>query len=155
MKMSAVSRKADRKQWEAWIEQLADPLCTRRERADRSLSEVGPVVLGYLHRLDMSRLDAEQQSRLRRIIRVLSTQTGEDTPEHAAAMLMEDPRVWLALLGRPDESTRRAAVQQLTVLLNEPIAVDPKAQPESQSAAREALRLQIEKLGGETSSHLK
>ena len=29
-------------------------------------------------------------------------------------MLIEDPLVWLALLSRPEESTRQAAVQQLT-----------------------------------------
>ena len=86
----------------------------------------------------MNQLDAEQKSRLRRIIRDLSTQTGEDTPEHVASMLIEDPLVWLALLSRPEESTRQAAVQQLTVLLNVPIAVDPKAQPDSQAKARDA-----------------
>ena len=46
-------------------------------------------------------------------------------------MLVEDPLVWLALLSRPEESTRQAAVQQLTVLLNVPIAVDPKAEPDT------------------------
>ena len=106
-------------------------------------------MLGYLNRLNMSQLDAEQKSRLRRIIRDLSTQTGEDTPEHVASMLIEDPLVWLALLSRPEESTRQAAVQQLTVLLNMPIAVDPKAEPESQAKARDELRKQIEKIVGE------
>ena len=105
-----------------------------------NLRDVGPAVLGYLNRLNMSQLDAEQKSRLRRIIRYLSTQTGEDTPEHVASMLIEDPLVWLALLSRPEESTRQAAVQQLTVLLNVPIAVDPKAEPDSQAKARDELR---------------
>ncbi len=151
VKMSAVSRKSDRKQWEAWVDQLADPHWKPREDADRNLREVGPAVLGYLNRLNMSRLDAEQQSRIHRIIRWLSTQTAEDTPEHVASMLIEDPLVWLALLARPEEPTRRAAVQQLTVLLSVPIAIDPKADPVSQVKAREALRKQIEKLGGEVS----
>ncbi len=122
-----------------------------RDRADRNLRDVGPAVLGYLNRLNMSQLDAEQKSRVRRIIRVLSTQTAEDTPEHVASMLIEDPLVWLALLSRPEETTRQAAVQQLTVLLNVPIAVDPKAQPESQAKARDELRIQIEKSIGEGS----
>ena len=152
VKMAVVSRKQDRKQWEAWVNQLNAPLWTQRSRADQNLRNVGPAVLGYLNRLNMSQLDAEQKSRLRRIIRSLSTQTGEDTPERAATMLIEDPLVWLALLSRPEESTRQAAVQQLTVLLNVPIAVDPKAQPESQAKAREELRTQIEKIVGEGST---
>ena len=146
VKMAAVSRKSDREHWEAWVHQLGDPLWTRREAADRNLREVGPAVLGYLNRLNLSPLDAEQKSRLRRIVRFLSTQTGEDTPEHVAAMLIEDPLVWLALLSRPEQSTRQAAVQQLTMLLSAPIAVDPKAEPDSQAKARDELRAQIEKI---------
>jgi len=151
VRMSAVSRKSDRKQWEEWVNQLGDPLWSRRNRADQNLREVGPAVLGYLARLDMSQLDAEQKSRLRRIIRDLSTQTGEDTPEHVASMLIEDPLVWLALLSRPEESTRQAAAQHLAVLLNIPIAVDPKAEPDSQAKARDELRARIEKIAGEGS----
>jgi hypothetical protein len=113
------------------------------------LREVGPPLLGYLNRLDMSRLDAEQKSRLRRVVRDLSTQSGEDTPQHVASMLIEDPLIWLALLSRPEEPTREAAVQQLSVLLNIPITVDPKASPESQAKAREALAKQIGKPDGE------
>jgi hypothetical protein len=96
----------------------------------------------------MNPLDAEQKSRVRHIIRDLSNQTGEDTPERVAAMLVADPLVWLALLARPEESTRQAAVQQLTILLNVPIGVDPKAAPESQAKARDELRTQIEKIVG-------
>ena len=151
VKLSAVSQKSDRKQWETWVSQLSDPHWFPRSQADRNLREVGPAVLGYLNRLDMSQLDAEQKSRIRRIIRDLTTQTGEDTPEHIASMLIEDPLVWLALLARPDESTRQAAIQQLTVLLNMPIAVDPKAEPGSQAKARDQLRTQIEKKVGEGS----
>jgi hypothetical protein len=151
VKLSAVSRKSDRKQWAGWINQLGDPVFTHRDRADRNLREVGPAVLGYLNRLNMNQFDAEQKSRLRRIIRDLSTQTAEDTPETVASMLVEDPLVWLALLSRPEEPTRQAAVQQLTVLLNVPITVDPKAEPESQAKARDELRKQIEKIEGEGS----
>ena len=151
VKMAAVSRKSDRKQWEAWVDQLNAPLWTQRNRADQNLRNVGPALLGYLNRLDMSQLDAEQKSRLRRITRDLSTQTGEDTPEHVASMLIQDPLVWLALLSRGDESTRQAAVQQLAVILNVPIAIDPKAEPNSQAKAREELRKQIEKTVGEDS----
>jgi hypothetical protein len=100
----------------------------------------------------MNQLDAEQQSRLRRIIRDLSAQTGEDTPQHIASMLIEDPLIWLALLSRPEESTRQAAVQQLTALLNLPIGIDPKAEPDSQAKARDELRKQIQKIGAEVAA---
>jgi hypothetical protein len=151
VKMSAVSRKSDRKQWEEWVNQLGDPLWSRRNRADQSLRDVGPAVLGYLNRLNTNRLDAEQRTRIRHILRDLSAQTGEDTAEHVASMLIEDPLVWLALLGRPDESTRRAAAQQLAVLLNMPIAIDPKAEPDTQIKARNELREKIETIVGEGS----
>jgi len=151
VKLSAVAQKSDRKQWETWVNQLGDPRWSVRSRADRNLRVVGPAVLGYLNRLNMSQLDAEQKSRLRRIIRDLTAPTGEDTPEHIASILIEDPLVWLALLSRPEESTRRAAFQQLTALLNMPIAVDPKAAPETQAKARDELRAQIEKIVAETS----
>jgi len=149
VKMAAVSRRPDRKQWESWVNQLNAPLWAQRNRADQNLRDVGPALLGYLNRLNMSQLDTEQRSRLRRIIRFLSTQTSEDTPEHVASMLIEDPLVWLALLSRPEESTRQAAVQQLTVLLKVPIAVDPKAEPDSQAKAREELRTRIEQIANQ------
>ncbi len=70
----------------------------RRERAERQLREAGPAVLAFLNGLNTGPLDAEQQLRVRRVVRVLSTQQGEDTPENIAAMLIGDPHVWLALL---------------------------------------------------------
>jgi hypothetical protein len=148
VKMAAVSGKVDRRQWEAWVDQLGDPVYMKRDRADRNLREAGPAVLGYLNRLNMKQLDAEQKSRVRSIVRELTTASGEDTPERVASLLVSDPLVWLALLARPEEATRQAAVRQLSVLLHVPINVDPKAQPESQAKAREELRAQIEKSGG-------
>ena len=64
VKMAAVSHQSDRKQWDAWVNQLSDPLYQRRSKADQNLQKVGPAILGYLNRLDMGRLDAEQKSRL-------------------------------------------------------------------------------------------
>jgi hypothetical protein len=151
VRLAGSAQKPDRQQWTAWVEQLGDPLCARRERADRKLRESGPAVLGYLNQMKTDRLDTEQQSRIRRIVRVLSTQQGEDTPESAASMLVGDPNVWLALLSRDDEAMRRAAVQQLELILNAPVKIDPKADPASQAKAREALRERIEKSGGDVS----
>jgi hypothetical protein len=148
VKLAGSAQKLDRQQWAAWVEQLGDPLCARRERADRNLRAAGPAVLGFLGQLKMDRLDAEQQSRIRRIVHVLSTQQGEDTPETVASMLVGDPNVWLALLSRDDEATRRAAAQQLELILGAPVMIDPKADPAGQAKAREEIGKRIEKLGG-------
>jgi hypothetical protein len=151
VKLAGSAQKLDRQQWAAWVEQLGDPLCARRERADKKLREAGPAVLGYLGQVKVDRLDAEQQTRIRRIVRVLSAQQGEDTPETVASMLVGDPNIWLALLSRDDEATRRAAAQQLELILGAPVKIDPKSNPATQSKAREALRERIEKLGGSLS----
>jgi hypothetical protein len=155
VKLAASAQKLDRQQWAAWVDQLGDPLCTRRERADRKLRDAGPAILSYLNRLNMGRLDAEQQFRIRRIVHVLSTQQGEDSPEAVAALLVGDPYVWLALLSRDDEAMRRAAAQQLEQILNAPVKVDPKAAPASQAKAREELRKQLEKLAADGGRHEK
>lgn len=147
LKMAGI-RRTDRQQWDDWIQQLGDPKFTKREAADRQLRTVGPSLLGYLNRLDFDRLDAEQQFRVRRTIKFLSRQTSEDTPEQVAASLVEDPSVWLALLSRSDEPTRRTAAQQLTAILGGPIPVDPAADPASQQKARDELREQIEAKSG-------
>jgi hypothetical protein len=149
VKMSAVSRKSDRKQWEEWVRQLGDPVFMRRDRADQRLRDVGPPALGFLTRLNTTDLDAEQISRVRSIVRFLSTQSGEDTPQRVAATLIEDPLIWLALLSRPEEATRAAAAQQLAVILDRSVAVDPKADPATQVKARDTLRAQIEKVAGD------
>ncbi len=98
VKLAATAERPDRRQWAEWVKQLGDPLCTRRERAERKLREAGPAVLAFLNRQSMGLLDAEQQLRIRRVVRVLSTQQGEDTPENIAALLIGDPHVWLTLL---------------------------------------------------------
>ena len=85
VKLAAGAEKPDRQQWAAWVNQLGDPLCTRRERAERKLREAGPAVLAFLNRLNTAPLDAEQQLRVRRVIQALSAQQGEDTPENIAA----------------------------------------------------------------------
>jgi hypothetical protein len=142
---SAGTKRPDRQQWAALVQQLADDQFTRREAADRQLRAAGAGVLGYLQQLDFNQLDAEQQSRIRQMIKSLSRQTTDDTPEQVAAWLSEDPSVWLVLLARPDESVRRTAARQLAAILGESIPVDPAADPATQKDQRETLRARIEK----------
>jgi hypothetical protein len=136
---------ADRAHWAAMVAQLGDDEFTKREAADRALRSGGSSALSYLRELDVSQLDAEQQFRIRRILRKLSGRSEDDQAETVAAALARDPRTWLALLGRPEKATREIAARQLTTLLGKPIDVDPAAEPSTQEAKRERLRTLIEK----------
>ena len=107
---------SDQQQWSVWVDQLADPQFMKREKADKDLRAAGPPVLGFLRQVNSDQLDAEQQSRLQRIIRLLTRQTAEDTPEQIAAKtLIENPLVWLAApLGR-SKNRRRAHGRQSVI----------------------------------------
>jgi hypothetical protein len=132
------------KHWEELVEQLGDERFSTRQAADRALRAANPAVLNYLRQLDFSRLDAEQQFRVRRIIEALSEQLGDDTPEQVANWLAGDASVWLVLLSRPEVATRRLAARRLTSILGAPIPVDPEADPAAQKTQLEQLRLRIE-----------
>jgi hypothetical protein len=145
LKVAAAGKQSNRQQWAAWVEQLGDNHFVKREAADKQLRTTGAGVLPYLRRLDYAQLDAEQQFRLRRIMKALSKQTSEDTPEHVAVTLFEEPTIWWGLLSRPEESTRREAARRLTAILGGPIGLDPAAQPATQVAARAEVRARIER----------
>ncbi len=136
---------ASRGRWEALVKRLGDDRFASREAADRALRAGGADSLQYLRRVDLQQLDAEQEFRVRRIIRSLAGETDGDSPEAAAAAMLHDRWVWLALLERPEPATRKTAAQRLAVLLGEPIEVDPAANPDSQKAERERLRAKLEK----------
>jgi hypothetical protein len=131
--------------WAALVKQLGDDQFSKREAADRALRAGGVSATAYLRHLDIEKLDAEQQFRIRRILRALTVQSDDDLPDDVAASLAKDSGVWLALLGRPDVATRRTAARQLAKLLDQPIDVDPAAEPDSQKEKREKLRARIEK----------
>ncbi len=130
----------DRSNWNRWVAELGDENFARREAADRALRGANPALLVYLQKLDFERLDAEQQFRIRRIIETFSAKINNDTPEQAASWLSGDPAIWLAFLGRPDVSVRRIAAKQLATILEEPIPIDPEADPVSQKAQFDRLR---------------
>lgn len=135
---------SDRKRWVALVEQLGDESFAKRQAADRAIRAADPAVLSFLQQLDFSRLDAEQQFRVRRIIETLTERLGDDSPEQVASWLAGDASVWLILLNRSEVATRRQAARQLVAMLGGPIPVDPEADPASQKAQMEQLRLRIE-----------
>jgi len=140
---ATASRQPDRRRWATLVEQLGDDRFARREEADRQLRREGRLVVAYLQRLDPGQLDAEQQYRIRRIVRDLSDRSAADTPEQVAACLAGDPVIWLALLRRDELSTRRLAAEQLEAVLGQPVAFDPAADPATRRRQLDALRTLI------------
>jgi len=56
--------------------------------------------------------------------------------------MIADPEVWLALLARPEEPTRRLAAAHLAKLLGQPISFDPAADAARRKRQIEQLRAQ-------------
>jgi hypothetical protein len=117
---------AQRSQWQAWIEQMADPSFSRRREADQALRAAGQSILAHLRQLDPATVDLEQRRRIRAIIATIAD-ASPDSPERVASWLADDKRVWIVLLGRGDERGRQAAARQLSLLCGRPVAVDPAA----------------------------
>jgi hypothetical protein len=150
LRAAVAGKLPDRRHWAVLVRQLGDNQFAKREAADRLLRAIGPPVAGYLQQLEYGQLDAEQQYRVRRIIDSLHGPATADSPEHVADRLVADSSVWLALLGRPEASTRRTAAKHLAGLLGEPIGVDPEADPATQEKQREQLRVKLEPPKAET-----
>ena len=134
----------DRRRWEALVAQLGDERYTRREAADRQLRASGRVVMHYLRQLDPTHLDAEQKFRVRRIIAALDDSEGIDTPDRVTSWLAGDPSIWLGLLSRDNESTRRLAYQQLSSLLDKAPLFDPAADAKTRQSQIQQIRSRIE-----------
>jgi hypothetical protein len=117
---------AQRRQWQAWVDQLADPSFSRRREADQALRSAGQSVLAHLRQLDPAALDLEQRRRIRAIITAIAD-SSPDSPERVASWLADDKRVWIVLLARGDERGRQAAARHLSLLCGRPVAVDPAA----------------------------
>lgn len=140
---SAARDLPDRRQWGVLVERLGDESFSNREAADRRLREAGRSVITYLRQIDSSRLDAEQRYRIRRIILAASTAEDTQSPDQVVAWLSGDPAIWLILLGRDDESTRRLAAARLEALLGKPISFHPAADPATRKREIDALRKQF------------
>jgi hypothetical protein len=128
--------------WDALVADLASDRFAERQRAERELRAAGATVIPYLQGLDRRRLDFEQLSRIQHIIDAADNDD-EDRAEGVASRLMADRQVWLVLLDRPQESTRRTAAGALSYLSGEPISFDPAAPASVRGRQLESLRKQI------------
>lgn len=126
---------ADHGQWQRFVKLLADDRYVARERAEQQLVALGPVILPYLRGREQTSLDAEQAFRIRRIIRTLSADGDEDSPERVLFTLVADARVWYALLGRADVEVRRVASDRLGQILGN--AIDFHADAASEQRVHE------------------
>jgi len=143
LRLAAAQTMPDRQRWAALVEQLGDDRYARRQAADRKLREAGQAVVAFLRNLDASKLDTEQKFRVYRIIQSFVVNRDDDTVQTAAEWLSADAGVWLVLLGRDQESTRRAAAGRLELLLGEPIAFDPGTDAATRQRQIEQIRAKL------------
>ena len=122
-----------RRQWQAWVDDLASADFSRRQAADQSLRQLGQPVLAYLRGLDRTQLDGEQRRRIRSILSDLPDGNA-DSPARSAEWLAGDKRVWLALLARGELDQRIAAAEHLSQLCRRPLLFDPGAAAAVRSA---------------------
>jgi hypothetical protein len=130
----------DQKLWSDWVRQLGDASFAKREAADRRLRESGRIAVTYLRQLDPARLDAEQRYRVRRILQTMAHTSNEESSPQVAMWLSGDPAIWLALLSREEEPTRRAALKRLEAISDGPLAFDPAADRKTRQRQIEAVR---------------
>ncbi|MBX3413871.1 MAG: hypothetical protein KF708_14365 [Pirellulales bacterium] len=137
--------RTNREQWSQLVAQLGSDAFAERRAADRLLRQVGQAIIPYLDSLDSGRLDAEQRFRIRRIVGDLANDEAEDLPARVMQSAAADPRAWLTLLDRPDESLRRLALAQMQELLGEPLEFDPAGEVAQRDEQIAQLRTRFER----------
>jgi hypothetical protein len=124
---------SQRRQWQAWVDELGADEFSSRQSADQSLRQLGQPVLAFLRGLDRTQLNGEQRRRIRSMLHDLPDGS-PDSPARTADWLAGDKRVWLALLARGELDQRIAASQHLSVLCRRPLPFDPQGTAETRRA---------------------
>ncbi len=99
-------------------------------------------VLCLLNEIDLSQLDCEQRLRVREIRRSLAGDAS-DTPPRVAVWLVNDKRVWLALLDHPTLRYRQVAHAHLVRIVARPLDFQPEAELAVRRGQLVALRTQL------------
>ena len=131
-----------RRQWQAWVEQLAGDEFGQRQAADRQLRAAGQPALGFLRQLDTRQLAPEQRRRIAGIL-AHAAAADADSPARAADWLLADKRVWLSLMNRGELDQRIAAAQHLTRLCGRSVAFDPDAAADKRQAQLAELQAKL------------
>lgn len=126
-------------QWRVLVDRLGSTNFAERETAERDLAASGQVVLPFLEDLDRTQLDAEQASRVAKLITNLRVNY-EDTADRVANWLIGDPSVWLSIAARPEPTKREIAWQQLRSLVGKDAEFDPRADEPTRAAQLAKLR---------------
>jgi hypothetical protein len=141
---AAASRRApNRELWASLVAELGSDKYARRQAADRRLRAAGSGVVPFFRSLDPASHDAEQQLRIQRIVAALSGGDESDTPERVTEWLAWEPHVWYMLLARDEEDVRRAAAEQLAMLLDQPIDFEPAADAATRQGQMDRLRARV------------
>jgi hypothetical protein len=122
-----------RRQWQAWVEQLASDEFRQRQAADRGLRAGGQPAIGFLRQVPTRQLSPEQRRRIAGIL-ASGAASDADSPARAADWLLADKRVWLALMSRGELDQRVAAAQHLTCLCGRSVAFNPEAAADQRQA---------------------
>ncbi len=130
------------KRWSQWVADLGSDKFAVRQGAERQIRAAGAAVLPYLETLDRKQLDFEQWSRVCNIL-AADDNGDEDSAANSTSELMVDRELWLTLMDRSQESTRRAAAKQFCFLVGKPIKFDPAATEAVRKAQIEALRIEF------------
>lgn len=130
--------------WSRLVADMASERFIVRQAAERELRAQGSTVVPYLQSLDRHQLDLEQISRIGAIV-ASQPETAEDSADEEGCRLMDNRALWVILLTRPQESTRRVAARQLAFLLGtDAIQFDPGAAESVRQAQVDALRKRVE-----------
>jgi hypothetical protein len=143
VRIAAAYQPDNLRRWGTLVANLASDRFIDRQAAERQLRTEGTTVIPYLQSLNRRKLDLEQRSRISSIVDSQAL-GAEDTPEQAACRLLDDRPLWIVLLSRPQETTRRMAARQLAFLLGESIQFDPGAADSVRKTQLEALHKRIE-----------
>jgi hypothetical protein len=115
-----------------------------REQAQRQLRQLGVGILPYLNQVADSELTREQQRRLE-LVRVDLRGGEADSPERLALWLVEDERIWLALLAHDELPIRTFAASHLAKRFAKPIGFDPDGTHDERTQQIARIRTRIER----------
>jgi hypothetical protein len=115
-----------------------------REQSQQQLGELGVGILPYLNQVSDSRLTREQRRRLNLVREDLKGKAA-DSPERLALWLVEDERIWLALLAHDELPIRTVAASHLAKRFAKPIDYDPDGTRVERTQQIARIRTRIER----------
>ncbi|MEO8495581.1 MAG: hypothetical protein ABI614_10965 [Planctomycetota bacterium] len=115
-----------------------------REQAQQQLRQLGVGILPFLNQVSDSELTREQQRRLE-VVRTDLRGKEADSPERLALWLVEDERIWLAMLAHDELPIRTFAASHLAKRFAKPIDYDPAGTPVERTQQIARIRTRVER----------